>query len=222
MIIGGIDPSFSCAGVAVMDTDKKQIRISDVRKVIGKKNFQNVFWTSVEVFKGVSEILNSLGNISIFVSETPYSGGQFSSGLHTLAGTMFLDYIYKYDLEKIYLISSRFITHVHKSNDIENPSKSDSTKLVRKGLLPIFEEYGYSFEYGNKYDEKSEFKGGLNNNSAEAFLLLCKLFINISESGEIDVSEELLDEIYSVARGMFDGARAEILYEKGENEIKEI
>lgn len=212
MIIGGIDPSFSCAGVAVMDTESKEIRLSDVREKIGRKSFENVFWASLRVHEGVRNIIECLGDIEVFISETPYSGGQFSSGLHTLDATMFLDFIYRYKkLQEVYLISSRFLTHVHSENGISNYSKSDSTKLVREGLFPVFEDYDYNIEYGNKYNDKEEFKGGINNNSAEAFIFLSRIFVTFC-GDKLDVESGLLDDIYQVAKGLFDGDRENLLF----------
>ena len=174
MILVGLDPSFSCAGVSVMDTEKKEIRISDSRETIGKrKSFENVFKASLRTHQNIRDIFDMVDvKPDYLLSEKPYSGGQFSSGLHTLDGTLFLDLIYRYkSLQKVFLITSRFLSHVHSQNNVKDYSKSDSTKLAREGLLPIFEEYGYDIEYGIKVS----LKGGLNNNTAESFIFLSPL-----------------------------------------------
>ena len=213
MILAGIDPSFSCSGISVMDTEKKIIRISDVREKIGVKNYQNIFWTSLDVYDGVDKILNCLGEVDYIVSETPYAGGQFSSGLHALDSIIFLNLLYSHkSLQKVFLISSRFLTHVHRKNGIKKYSKSDSTKLVREGIFPILEKYDFDIEYGNKYKEKKDFKGGLNNNTAESFIFLFRLFVNLCRDDED--KREMFDEVYQVAKGLYDGDIEDILVER--------
>lgn len=221
MIIVGLDPSFSCAGVSVMDTENKIIRISDVRTKIGKKSFENIFWASTRIHKGIKEIIETVGGPDILVSEKPYAGGRFSSGLHTLDATLFYNYIHYYEsLKYVYLISSRFLSHVHSKNGIKNYKKSDSTNLVRHQLLPIFEEEGWDIEYGSKFPEKKTFKGGLNNNTAESFIFSTGLAvaINLKKLKGFDgffLDQGALDELYHVARGLFDNF-GDLLFERKE------
>lgn len=215
MILVGLDPSFTCSGVSVMDTDKKEIRISDVRTGKSRKSFEKIFWRGVKVHDGVGEIIKSVGEPDLLISEKPYAGGQFSEGLFLLDSTMFLDFIYRYkSLQRVYLISARFLSHVHKENNIKKYSKSDSTKLVREGLLPVFEEYGFDIEYGNKFKEKQDFKGGLNNNTAESFIFLSRLFISKNSEYNFYNDSGLIDDIYNVARGLFDGSSEEELFNR--------
>lgn len=214
MIIVGIDPSFSCAGISVMDIESKRVRISDVRTKIGKKTYENIFWTSMKVEKGIRMIIDEVGDPTVIISEKPYHGGSFSSGMHTLDSIIFLNLMYKYkNLSKVYLITPRFLSHVHGQNGLKNYKKSDSTNLVRKGLIPVLRDYGWDIEYGSKFDEKKEFKGGLNNNTAESFIFLMRFFVKMSSLDEITIESRLLDDIFGVARGLFT-EKEEVLFNK--------
>lgn len=213
MILVGIDPSFSCAGVSVMDTEKKIIRLSDARTEIGKKSFENIFWASTRIHQDIREIIDAVGKPDILVSEKPYAGGRFSSGLHTLDATLFYDYIHRYQsLQNVYLMSARFLSHVHSQNGIKDYKKSDSTNLVRHQLLPIFEENGWDIDYGSKYAEKKSFKGAMNNDQAESFIFLTGLVISRNEEyGFID--QKMMDELYHVAKGLF-SEKDKLLFER--------
>lgn len=213
MILVGLDPSFSGAGVSVLDTEERKIRISDARDKIGRKTFENVFEASLRIHQKIRDFFDLIEvNPDILMSEKPYAGGQFSSGLHTLDGTLFLDFIYRYkSLKRVYLMTARFLTHVHKQNGIKKYSKSDSTKLVRSGLLPVFEEYGYDIEYGIR----GSLKGGLNNNSAESFIFLARLFLMVNEKDKFDCREGLMDDLYNVAKGLFT-EKEDLLFDRSE------
>lgn len=203
MIIAGFDPSFSCAGVSIMDTDEKKIWITDVRDGVGKvQNFENVFNACERMQSHIKSIFSYLEiEPDIFMSEKPFPVGQYSAGLFALDATLFKELMFTYDkLKYVFLISARFLTHVHKNNGIKKYKKSDSTNLVREGLLPVFEDFGgYKIIYGSNFNKKGEFKGGINNNSAESFIILSRLFVRLN----IDTNAELLDALYGAGKGLF-------------------
>lgn len=203
MIIAGFDPSFKCAGVSIMDTDKKKIWITDVREDIGKvQNFENVFNACERMSGHIKDIFSYLEiEPDIFMSEKPFPVGHFSAGLFALDATLFKELMFTYDsLKYVFLMSTRYLTHVHTNNGIKKYKKSDSTNLVRDGLLPIFEEYGeYEIIYGGNFNKKKEFKGGINNNSAESFIILSRLFVRLN----VDRNSDLMDSLFSAGKGLF-------------------
>ena len=158
MVLFGLDPSYTRAGIAILDTETKEVTLT---KLEGKmnKNYENNWKEALDRCKSLSNLVSTY-SVEYAISEMPFPGAESSCGLYLLDGmlhyTLFLSKI-----SKVYVVHPSYLKHIHQGKYY----KSDSVNLFKE-LKVIFMKHGYSFN-----------KNRIVNDEAEAFIFLVRLFV---------------------------------------------
>lgn len=166
MYLVGIDPSFSSTGLAVYDTESKELTLKAVS--LGHKqgqDFQTV-WKSVrEQVSNISSELPLKSNQLIeVVSEEPIPSAYSSSSLFALDTTLFL-HLVSCGVDKIYNTHPSFLKVVHGKNKY---TKTESVELALI-YIDLLKQNGLVFNWKSKRHPK--------NDACEAFLMLLQLML---------------------------------------------
>lgn len=195
MVILAIDPSFKALSFSLFDSNSKSVYIDTVSYPLGTSiGFEKIFdAVHVQWYQLKEKIDTYLKDKSIsidyVVSEIPPPVGNFSAGLYALDYTILNNIFEEYKTVKdLYILSPSFLTKVHGRRGYK---KGESTELAKYFIENILENQ-INVWIPNKVSEKGRnIKGRLNNDKAESFIFLMRMFVkfNIYNLADILVSE---------------------------------
>lgn len=152
MKIASLDPSFSCTGIALFDSGKKEFTLTCL-KGDGQKHKKFIdIQQSIHSYT-IHNLENILEGIDSLITEEPFPFGMFSSGLFAL-DTAICQHFFTV-LKQTY--NPRTLEFIH---SCKAHKKSQSVSLCNN-LISILSDSGYSFIRKSK-----------GNDAAEAFIYL--------------------------------------------------
>lgn len=184
MVILAIDPSFKALSFSLFDSDSKIVYIDTVSYPLGTSiGFEKIFdAVHVQWYQLKEKIDTYLRDKSIsidyVISEIPPPVGNFSAGLYALDYTILNNIFEEYKTVKdLYILSPSFLTKVHGRRGYK---KGESTELAKYFIENILEKY-INVVIPNKVSEKGRnIKGRLNNDKAESFIFLMRMFVKFN------------------------------------------
>ena len=179
MVILAIDPSFKALSFSLFDSNSKSVYIDTVSYPLGTSiGFEKIFdAVHVQWYQLKEKIDTYLKDKSIsidyVVSEIPPPVGNFSAGLYALDYTILNNIFEEYKTVKdLYILSSSFLTRGYK--------KGESTELAKYFIENILENQ-INVWIPNKVSETGRnIKGRLNNDKAESFIFLMRMFVKFN------------------------------------------
>lgn len=184
MVILAIDPSFKALSFSLFDSDSKIVYIDTVSYPLGTSiGFEKIFdAVHVQWYQLKDKIDTYLKGKSIsidyVVSEIPPPVGNFSAGLYALDYTILNNIFEEYKTVKdLYILSPSFLTKVHGRRGYK---KGESTELAKYFIENILENQ-INVWIPNKVSETGRnIKGRLNNDKAESFIFLMRMFVKFN------------------------------------------
>lgn len=184
MVILAIDPSFKALSFSLFDSDSKIVYIDTVSYPLGTSiGFEKIFdAVHVQWYQLKEKIDTYLKDKSIsidyVVSEIPPPVGNFSAGLYALDYTILNNIFEEYKTVKdLYILSPSFLTKVHGRRGYK---KGESTELAKYFIENILENQ-INVWIPNKVSETGRnIKGRLNNDKAESFIFLMRMFVKFN------------------------------------------
>ena len=184
MIILAIDPSFKALSFSLFDSDSKIVYFDTVSYPLGTSiGFEKIFdAVHVQWYQLKEKIDTYLKGKSIsidyVVSEIPPPVGNFSAGLYALDYTILNNIFEEYKTVKdLYILSPSFLTKVHGRRGYK---KGESTELAKYFIESVLKDY-INVRIPNKVSEKGRnIKGRLNNDKAESFIFLMRMFVKFN------------------------------------------
>ena len=184
MVILAIDPSFKALSFSLFDSDSKSVYIDTVSYPLGtsigfEKIFDAVHVQWYQLKEKLDTYLNDMSiSIDYVVSEIPPPVGNFSAGLYALDYTILNNIFEEYKTVKdLYIISPSFLTKVHGRRGYK---KGESTELAKYFIESVLKDY-INIRIPNKISEKGRnIKGRLNNDKAESFIFLMRMFVKFN------------------------------------------
>ena len=184
MVILAIDPSFKALSFSLFDSDSKIVYIDTVSYTLGTSiGFEKIFdAVHVQWYQLKEKIDTYLKGKSIsidyVVSEIPPPVGNFSAGLYALDYTILNNIFEEYKTVKdLYILSPSFLTKVHGRRGYK---KGESTELAKYFIENILENQ-INVWIPNKVSETGRnIKGRLNNDKAESFIFLMRMFVKFN------------------------------------------
>lgn len=160
MKLVGIDPSFNRTGISIYKNGKLTITSKGYEGEKIPPTFQNIWRKAGKLSLDILNVIKPNKN-TIIISEVPPPQGQYSPALWCLDSMLF-DALQEFDC-KIYNLPPTYLGHVHGKRKY---SKSESVVLANSILAKI----GIDVDIQTK-------SGKLNHDSAESFVMLCRLFV---------------------------------------------
>lgn len=184
MVILAIDPSFKALSFSLFDSNSKSVYIDTVSYPLGTSiGFEKIFDAiHVQWYQLKEKIDTYLKDKSIsidyVVSEIPPPVGNFSAGLYALDYTILNNIFEEYKTVKdLYILSPSFLTKVHGRRGYK---KGESTELAKYFIENILENQ-INVWIPNKVSETGRnIKGRLNNDKAESFIFLMRMFVKFN------------------------------------------
>lgn len=184
MVILAIDPSFKALSFSLFDSDSKIVYIDTVSYPLGTSiGFEKIFdAVHVQWYQLKEKIDTYLKGKSIsidyVVSEIPPPVGNFSAGLYALDYTILNNIFEEYkNVKDLYILSPSFLTKVHGRRGYK---KGESTELAKYFIENILENQ-INVWIPNKVSETGRnIKGRLNNDKAESFIFLMRMFVKFN------------------------------------------
>lgn len=184
MVILAIDPSFKALSFSLFDSDSKIVYIDTVSYPLGTSiGFEKIFdAVHVQWYQLKEKIDTYLKGKSIsidyVVSEIPPPVGNFSAGLYALDYTILNNIFEEYKTVKdLYILSPSFLTKVHGRRGYK---KGESTELAKYFIESVLKDY-INVRIPNKVSETGRnIKGRLNNDKAESFIFLMRMFVKFN------------------------------------------
>ena len=184
MVILAIDPSFKALSFSLFDSESKSVYIDTVSYPLGTSiGFEKIFdAVHVQWYQLNEKIDTYLKDKSIsidyVVSEIPPPVGNFSAGLYALDYTILNNIFEEYKTVKdLYILSPSFLTKVHGRRGYK---KGESTELAKYFIENILENQ-INVWIPNKVSETGRnIKGRLNNDKAESFIFLMRMFVKFN------------------------------------------
>lgn len=184
MVILAIDPSFRALSFSLFDSNSKSVYIDTVSYPLGTSiGFEKIFdAVHVQWYQLKEKIDTYLKDKSIsidyVVSEIPPPVGNFSAGLYALDYTILNNIFEEYKTVKdLYILSPSFLTKVHGRRGYK---KGESTELAKYFIENILENQ-INVWIPNKVSETGRnIKGRLNNDKAESFIFLMRMFVKFN------------------------------------------
>lgn len=162
MVLVGIDPSFTGLGITIIDTEKKEIYLEELKTKMGK-TFQETFQSSIHLCSKVVSILKDR-NVNYILSEEPFAGAMSSPGLYQLDSLIFsFLLIHLTTLDSLYNSHPSYLKGIHKKAKY---SKKESTTMAHK-FLDVFLDKGYTCN-------KTKFSHNVSESLIYATRLYCK------------------------------------------------
>jgi hypothetical protein len=180
----GIDPSFDHFAYSLYIEDRNKIYVGMVKTELGEKIGFNVTYQGAkdvwEKFKHEFDKYN-LDTDTRVISETPPPVGQFSPGLFLLDGIMLDNIFREYKcVSEIYTLASSYLTSVHGGKY----KKQESTQLAKYIINEVLGSKDFEIVIPDtKSASGRKVKGTLNNDKAESFLFLMRLFCKYDIKG---------------------------------------
>lgn len=184
MVILAIDPSFKALSFSLFDSNSKSVYIDTVSYPLGtsigfEKIFDAVHVQWYQLKEKLDTYLNDMSiNIDYVISEIPPPVGNFSAGLYALDYTILNNIFEEYKTVKdLYILSPSFLTKVHGRRGYK---KGESTELAKYFIESVLKDY-INVRIPNKVSEKGRnIKGRLNNDKAESFIFLMRMFVKFN------------------------------------------
>lgn len=184
MVILAIDPSFKALSFSLFDSNSKSVYIDTVSYPLGtsigfEKIFDAVHVQWYQLREKIDTYLKGKSiSIDYVVSEIPPPVGNFSAGLYALDYTILNNIFEEYKTVKdLYILSPSFLTKVHGRRGYK---KGESTELAKYFIENILENQ-INVWIPNKVSETGRnIKGRLNNDKAESFIFLMRMFVKFN------------------------------------------
>ena len=184
MVIIAIDPSFKALSFSLFDSGSKSVYIDTVSYPLGtsigfEKIFDAVHVQWYQLKEKIDTYLKDKSlSIDYVVSEIPPPVGNFSAGLYALDYTILSNIFDEYKTVKdLYILSPSFLTKVHGRRGYK---KGESTELAKYFIENILENQ-INVWIPDKVSEKGRnIKGRLNNDKAESFIFLMRMFVKFN------------------------------------------
>ena len=186
----GFDPSFTCFGVSVIDTENKVIDLSSYKMSPGSKKLKLVTWASLNITDEIKNYLSSKGYIKedFFIAQespAPRAPGASLPMLWVLGSTVYtifggLSYFENIDL---YNVMTMRTLHNNKKHD-----KKDTMKIVENILNILENRFGYKVIYSKKYDD----------GMSDAFIYSLLSYIKFNEDELSNVILELYPQLKKI------------------------
>lgn len=189
MVILAQDPSFRALAYSLYD-GKDTIYIDNSSYSLGDGiGFSKIYEACDDLFNQYVSRLNSIGVgdkilVDVLASEVPPPVGQFSAGLYALDTYVISNLWRKYEsIKEVYVISPSYLGTVHGTAKY---SKSDSTKLAKYFINEVLKDDFKIILPDNISASGRKTKGTLNNDRAESFLFLLRMFCKYDIKGYHD------------------------------------
>ncbi len=190
VVILAQDPSFRMLAFSLYDGEDTVFLDSCSFKFDKRIGFEEVFEANHDILNQyLKKLVNDYGvNKYLFIekifSEVPQPGGYFSPGLYSL-DTFILDRLFLFNkrCNEIYTLPPNFLMTVHNARKWK---KSDSTVLAKYLMENVL---GDMFQY--------KYKGRLNSDMAESFLMLLRAFCKYDVKGCCDTITNAIPGFYS-------------------------
>lgn len=180
MVIMAIDPSFKCLAYSIYDGNGTIYMNSETSKLGENMGFDKVYHAVHSQWDKLKEDLDKLKNehgveVNYVISEIPPPVSQFSAGLYAL-DTYILSKLYDTykSIKEIYFISPSYLGTIHGTSKYK---KSDSTNLAKYYLTEVFGDSYNLVIPDSVSDSGRKIKGKINNDRAESFLFLLRMFV---------------------------------------------
>lgn len=189
-MILGMDPSFRNLAYSLYD-GKKTIYMDRLSYPLGERiGFEKIFEACHDLWGQYQSSLDKLGvgktlMVDTVISEAPPPVSQFSAGLFALDTFVLSKLFDTYScIKQIYVVSPSYLGTIHGTAKYQ---KSDSTRLAKYFLDEVLEGK-YKLEIADSISEKGrKVKGKLNNDRAESFLFLLRMFCKYDIGGDANL-----------------------------------
>lgn len=186
MVILAQDPSFNALAFSLYD-GKDTIYVDNSTSKLGEGiGFDKVYNACSDLLMQYETRLSRLGvNDKIFidklVSEIPPPVGNFSAGLYALDTYIISNLWKKYDsIKEVYIVPPSYLGTVHGTAKYK---KSDSTKLAKYFIDEVLKDDFKIVLPDNISQTGRKTKGTMNNDRAESFLFLLRMFCKYDIKG---------------------------------------
>ncbi|MBO7614982.1 MAG: hypothetical protein J6T15_04740 [Bacilli bacterium] len=201
----GLDPSLSAFGIAIIDTDRKEI-ILDQFKSDDHHNFVFMCWAVKNLLNDFISKYSRYLSASLFIAqESPIASGINSGKLNALGFCFYseLGRISSYSRINTYLPLR--LKQFHKKRGIKKYCKKDTMDVVEE-ILKEFESYGYTV---NIVYSRTKKEVNITDGEADAFMYALKNFTDWSKD-ELSIK---LKEKYPL--DVFTSIEGGVYYDKG-------
>ena len=158
MILMGLDPSYTRAGITILNTETKELNFYKLEGRMNK-NYDNVWREALDRCKRLSELVVQY-NVDIVFSESPFPNADSSPGLYLLDGMLHYT-LYLSKVSKVYVVHPSYLKAIHQGKYF----KSDSIELGKQ-LKTLYEKHGYICN-----------KNRIVHDEYESFIFLTRLFV---------------------------------------------
>lgn len=180
----GLDPSFTCYGVSVIDGDNKLIYFNSFKNSPGSKKIKFLSWASYNLVTEIEEWLNKmyLLKADTYIGQeapVPHAPGSSTQMLYILGAFTYVRLGGYSSYERINTYNVYSIRRIHNNSKY---TKKDTIKVV-EAILEHFKAHSYTTYINTKT---------FNDGEADAFIYALKEFLLDSKD------DELIDEILEV------------------------
>lgn len=175
----GFDPSYTCFGVAEINTKEKIIRLNSFKLSPGSKKLQLITWAAINIVTDIKDYLDLKEGYYISQeSPAPRAPGSSLPMLWVLGSILYRDMgsMSNYERYSLYNVMAMRTLHSNKKH-----TKKDTMVLVDK-IINIFKANGYSVIYEKKYDD----------GMADAFIYSLLGYIKFNDT---DITKQVLTEV---------------------------
>ena len=169
----GFDPSFTCIGVAVLDTENRFIDLSSYKLSPGSKKLKLITWASLNIVGDIKSYLSNkeyLKDTTYIAQESPAprAPGSSLSMLWVLGSTVFREFgsLSYYERISLYNVMSMRQLHNNKKH-----TKKDTMLIVSNILDILQKEFNYEVYIDKKFDD----------GMADAFIYALVSYIRFNE-----------------------------------------
>ena len=167
----GIDPSFKGMGIAVIDKDKKEIRLDELSVELSGGKFRNIAESSAEMTAQVlAHHKEDFEGEILMAMEQPPSTGFYTEKLWALDTTL-----YRCLPQKPYMFPVAYLTFLHGKRN----TKDDTINLMNE-VISLFTQNGYKLICSEKK---------MTSNQADALLYATRMFMRSEQTTEEGLSE---------------------------------
>lgn len=193
----GIDPSFRALSYSLFDGKNKIYMDTLTTKLGSKMGFESIFHATQEQWKKFYKSLKTTGcfpGITEIVSEIPPPIGAFSAGLYGLDVYVLHNLWDTCKAENLFVLPPSFLTSVHGTRKYKKKESTELANYIISNLLPKEIEIIIPDSIGKTGRHT---KGKLNNDKAESFIFLMRLFCKFNI---LNLKEILIKDIPSLNR----------------------
>lgn len=174
----GIDPSFKGMGIAIIDKDKKEIRLNELSVELNGGKFRNIAESSAEMTAQVlAHHKEDLEGDVLIAMEQPPTTGFYTEKLWALDTTL-----YRCLPVKPFMFPVAYLTYLH-----EKRNSKDDTMALMEQVLEIFRANNYII---NNTEKK------MTSNQADALLYAVRMYLRseqMTEEGLTDIGQAIVE-----------------------------